>query len=137
MQGGAKKGKRYTALSNPQEYHNAQVPSAIPHPPITPSTTALVLQLSNILLLLAALALLCCWTPYPEIARRYLMIVAVADIGHIYSCYAAMGSTQFWDFANYNDMGTYPSNSMLPSRGFPQVAFWLLLFLVVLLFADI
>ena len=32
------------------------------------------------------------------------MIIALADIGHIYSCYAGMGSQQFWDFANYNDM---------------------------------
>jgi hypothetical protein len=109
------KRKRYTALSNPQEYHNAQVPSAIPYPTMTPGTTALVLQLGNVLLLLAALAILCCWTPHPEIARRYLLIVAVADIGHIYSCYAAMGSTQVWDFANYNEMGAYASNPMAQS----------------------
>jgi hypothetical protein len=94
----------YTALSNPQEYHNAQVPSPIPHLAITPGATVLVLQLGNVLLLLAALAVLCCFTTYPEIARRYLIIVAIADIGHIYSCYVGMGSQQFWDFANYNDM---------------------------------
>jgi hypothetical protein len=73
----------------------------------------LVLQLGNVLLLLAAIAVLCCFTTHPEIARRYLVIVAVADIGHIYSCYAGMGSQQFWDFANYNDM---VSRHLFPSQ---------------------
>lgn len=114
----------YTALSNPQEFHNAQVQSSTPHLAITPGTTVLVLQLGNVLLLLAALAVLCCFTPHPEIARRYLMIVAVADIGHIYSCYAGMGSQQFFDFANYND-----SELSLPctntNRWILSVIFWL------------
>lgn len=96
----------YTALSSPVDYHNAQVPSSIPYNTIHPNTVILVLQFGNVLALLAALALLCCWTPHPEIARRYLMIIAVADIGHIYSCYVGMGSAKFFDFANYNDMGT-------------------------------
>lgn len=129
------KRTRYTALSNPQEYHNAQVPSAIPYPTMTPGTTALVLQLGNVLLLLAALAIVCCWTPHPEIARRYLLIVAVADIGHIYSCYAAMGSTQFWDFANYNDMGAYPSNPMVQSW-ISSIAFRFFCLFVVLSFSG-
>jgi hypothetical protein len=94
----------YTALSNPQEYHDAQVPSNVPHPAITPGATVIVLQFGNVLLLLAALAMLCCFTAHPEISRRYLMIVAIADLGHIYSCYIGMGSRQFLDYANYNDM---------------------------------
>jgi len=64
----------------------------------------MVLQFGNVLLLLAALAVLCCFTAHPEISRRYLMIVAIADLGHIYSCYIGMGSRQFLDYANYNDM---------------------------------
>src|SRR5947207_15943943 len=94
----------YTALANPQAFHDAQVPSNMPHLTIPPSTTVLVLQIGNVLLLLAALALLCVFTPHPEIARRYLITIAVADLGHIYACYAGMGSRQFWDFSNYNDM---------------------------------
>jgi len=94
----------YAVFSSPQSYHNAQVPSSTPNLTITPGTTIITLQLGNVFLLLAGLAVLCTFTPHPEIARWYLIIVAVADLGHIYSSYAGMGYAYFWDVASWNDM---------------------------------
>jgi len=94
----------YTVFSSPQEFHNRQVPSNVPNLNITPGTTIITLQLGNVFLLLAGLAILCCFTSHPEIARYYLIIVAFADLGHIYSSYVGMGSTYFWDVGSWNDM---------------------------------
>jgi len=61
-------------------------------------------MLGNIYLLLAAIAVLCCFTKHASISRNYLLIVACADLGHIYASYCGMGSTYFWDFGSWNDM---------------------------------
>ncbi|KAF7527150.1 hypothetical protein G7054_g10569 [Neopestalotiopsis clavispora] len=40
----------------------------------------------------------------PATARGYLAVVALADLGHIYASYAAMGPEAFWDYSGWNHM---------------------------------
>lgn len=64
----------------------------------------MTLQLGNVLLLLAAIAVICSWTKHSEIASWYLIVVAFADFGHIYATYAAVGPAYFFKPAGWNDM---------------------------------
>lgn len=70
----------------------------------TPQAQALTLQMGNVLRLLAAMAVICCWTKHAEISKWYLLAVALADLGHIYAVYVAVGPAYFWNFAEWNDM---------------------------------
>lgn len=60
--------------------------------------------MGNVLLLLAAVAVICCFTTYPDIPKKYLVAVALADFGHVYAAYAALGDEYFWDVSKWNDM---------------------------------
>lgn len=51
----------------------------------------MTLQLVNVYLLLAAMAVICTWTPHARTARWYLAAVSLADYGHIYACYVGVG----------------------------------------------
>lgn len=92
------------SMTDPERYYSHQVPNA----PLTgavmpPQGLSLTLQMGNTLLLLAFMALICCWTKHTEITKYYLIAVAIADIGHIYAAYAALGDT-FWKPSEWNDM---------------------------------
>ena len=50
------------------------------------------------------MAFICCFTPHPEVARRYLIAVALGDLGHVYAAYRGLGDTIFWDLSKWNDM---------------------------------
>jgi hypothetical protein len=60
--------------------------------------------MGNIFLLLAGLAVLCCLSSTPQVARNYLLVVACADLGHIYCVYSGLGRDLFFDLAKWNDM---------------------------------
>ncbi|OAL22955.1 hypothetical protein AYO22_06863 [Fonsecaea multimorphosa] len=95
----------FITLSEPKQYYAEQAPNtAISDLLFTPQAHSLTLQLGNVFLLLAAMALICCFTSHPEIARRYLIAVALADLGHIYSVYCALGDKVFWDLNQWNQM---------------------------------
>jgi hypothetical protein len=94
-----------TAFFNPQRYVDAQVPSAATPPPLSPSQTVVTLQTGNMFLLLMGLAVLVCFCSNARVVRSYLVIVACADVGHIYSVYVGMGPAMFFDVAGWNDMG--------------------------------
>ncbi|OAP59659.1 hypothetical protein AYL99_06957 [Fonsecaea erecta] len=95
----------FVVLFQPEQYYADQAPhSAISNLLFTPNALSLTLQLGNVFLLLAALAVICCFTNHPEIARRYLIAVALADLGHIYSVYCALGHMVFWDLNQWNQM---------------------------------
>lgn len=51
----------------------------------------MTLQLVNVYLFLAAVAVICTWTPHASIARWYLAAIALADYGHIFACYVGVG----------------------------------------------
>ena len=94
----------YTVWSDPHDFVAKQVPSKIPEPPLSSSNEVIVLMLGNVYVLLAGLAILCCFFAPRHTALGYLGIVAVADIGHIYSAYLGLGWDKFVDFGSYNDM---------------------------------
>ncbi|KAK6950276.1 hypothetical protein Daesc_008602 [Daldinia eschscholtzii] len=94
------------ALRDPASYFAAQVPH-VPIPssePLSPQSLALLLQLANVFLLLAALAVVCSWTAQASVARWYLVAVALADYGHVWACYRGVGAEVFWDTAKWNDV---------------------------------
>lgn len=92
-------------LQHPDKYHADQVPNtSLSGHIFTGQSLSVTLQLGNVFLLLAAIALICCFTPHAEIARRYLIVVAFADLGHIYAAYCGLGDKLFWDLSQWNDV---------------------------------
>ncbi|KAF3064439.1 hypothetical protein GL218_01138 [Daldinia childiae] len=94
------------ALRDPTAFFAAQAPNhALPvSEPLPPQALVLLLQLINVFLLLAGLAVVCSWTPHASVARWYLVVVAFADYGHIWACYRGVGPELFWNTAEWNDM---------------------------------
>lgn len=64
----------------------------------------MTLQLGNVLLLLAAMAVVCCFSPSRTTAKWYLIAVAFADYGHIYASYQSLGPGTFYDPSQWNHM---------------------------------
>ncbi len=90
---------------NPDEYYIHQLPNATSLTTVvTPQALSLSLQIGNVLLLLAFMALICSWTQHADISKKYLVAVALADFGHIYASYASLGDQIFWDVSKWNDM---------------------------------
>ncbi|KAI1212435.1 uncharacterized protein F4807DRAFT_371211 [Annulohypoxylon truncatum] len=91
------------SLENPTAFFAAQAPpfsaDAVP-----PQALVLLLQLTNVYLLLAAVAVLCSWTSHASIAKWYLVAVALADYGHVHACYRGVGPDVFWDTSSWNAM---------------------------------
>ncbi|EXJ64732.1 hypothetical protein A1O7_01070 [Cladophialophora yegresii CBS 114405] len=95
----------FITLYDPQQYYADQAPQSLRSDHVfAPQSLSLTLQLGNVFLLLAAMAVICCFTTHAEIARRYLIAVALADLGHIYSVYGALGDKVFWDLNQWNQM---------------------------------
>ncbi|KAK3389656.1 hypothetical protein B0H63DRAFT_102789 [Podospora didyma] len=92
-----------TAMSNPRQYFADQSPSfAVAQNQWTPQALGMTLQMANVLLLLAPLAVVACWSRDANTARGFLFCVALADFGHIYATYAAVGPAIFWDYRGWN-----------------------------------
>jgi hypothetical protein len=70
---------------------------------VPPQGVGAALQLGNCCLLAAFMALYSVWTPHPEISRRYLMAMGLADLGHIYSFYRAVGADYFFNFGGWHE----------------------------------
>ncbi|KAK7754204.1 hypothetical protein SLS62_003781 [Diatrype stigma] len=100
-----------TGIRDPQQFYLDQVPTSsngaaavAEVAAVPPQGLVLTLALVNVYLLLAALAVVCCFTPHAPVTRGYLLAVALADYGHIYATYAGVGSEVFWDPSRWNDM---------------------------------
>lgn len=65
---------------------------------------SVTLQLGNVFLLLAAMAIVCCFSPSSATAKWYLVAVAFADYGHIYASYRSLDDDVFWHPSQWNDM---------------------------------
>lgn len=75
-----------------------------PDPPTThPSSVALALQLANLysLMFLVGVGVLHSTTE-PKVVRNYLVGLAIADVGHVYATYLAMGWDAFVDVGAWN-----------------------------------
>ena len=90
---------------DPDDYYIRQLPNATTSTTVvTPQALSLSLQMGNVLLLLAFMAVICSWTHHPDIPKKYLVAVALADFGHIYAAYVSLGDKLFWDVSKWNDM---------------------------------
>lgn len=70
---------------------------------VHPSSIALAYQLANLYGLLFILGVgICYTTTEPKVLRNYLFCLAVADVGHIYVTYLAMGADAFFYVAGWN-----------------------------------
>ena len=92
-------------MNDPFTYYAGQVPlhnlNQEEHFP--GQALSITMQFGNVLLLLAALALVCCFSPSSATARWYLIAVAFADYGHIYASYCSLDPDVFWNPAQWND----------------------------------
>jgi hypothetical protein len=70
----------------------------------SPEALGVTLQLLNVLLLLAPVAVVCSFSRDPATAKGYLAAVALADYGHIYATYRSIGHDVFFDPSQWNDM---------------------------------
>ena len=92
-------------MGDPQAYFANQAPNvAVRAADFSPPALGVTLQLGNVLLLLAALGVICSWTPHADTARAFLTAIAFADYGHIYAAYRALGPEAFWDVGGWNGM---------------------------------
>lgn len=95
-----------THLQDPYTFYADQVPSPGTLGTLTfpQQAQVLVYLLGNVYLLLALLAVVCCWTPNRTVVRGYLASVALADLGHIFAVYRVVGADMFWDISQWNGM---------------------------------
>ncbi|KAL2017447.1 hypothetical protein VTK56DRAFT_2103 [Thermocarpiscus australiensis] len=95
-------------MRDPLAYFSKQVPStgaADPaSPALSPEALGVTLQLLNVLFLLAPMAVICCFSRDAATVKWYLFAVALADYGHIYATYRAVGDEVFFDVSKWNDM---------------------------------
>lgn len=69
--------------------------------------TAVILAYSigSLFLLLAGLNILCLAISRDvRVSRYFLVLLACADLGHLYANYLGMGKDHFWNFAEYNEV---------------------------------
>ncbi|CAL5866454.1 uncharacterized protein PFLUO_LOCUS662 [Penicillium psychrofluorescens] len=80
-----------------------QTPKAATAPIFHPSSMALAYQLGNLysLLFLVGVAVMYS-TNEPRVLRNYAVALAIADIGHVYATYLAMGWEAFVDVTAWN-----------------------------------
>lgn len=95
-----------TGLTSPLHFFTSQAPNPTlpPTTTFTPQAEALTLQLLNVLLLLAPMSLICCWTTNSTTTKWYLIAVAFADLGHVYATYRGVGYEYFVNPSGWNDM---------------------------------
>lgn len=91
---------------------SGQTPTVPPPPtPFHPSTVAVAYQLGNIYLLLMFMGVGIMYsTSEPRVLRNYLIALAIADLGHIYATYVAMGWDAFvevgsWGAVTWGNIG--------------------------------
>ncbi|KAL6702644.1 hypothetical protein ACN47E_001267 [Coniothyrium glycines] len=97
----------WAAVSDPTSFITRQLPSSYTTVTDVMPRTSIILaySLGSIFLLLAALNILCLVISRDaRVSRYYLVLLASADIGHMYANYKGMGPEVFWDFRNYNEM---------------------------------
>jgi hypothetical protein len=92
-------------LQSPHQFYDDQIPGlSLATISLPPQARLLIFQLGNIYLLLALLATVCCWTTNKKVARSYLIVVALADLGHVWAVYHVLGREKFLDVGAWNEM---------------------------------
>ncbi len=93
-------------MSDPLAYFANQVPGhgGIQTAEVAAPALGVTLQLLNVFLLLAAVGVVCSFSGDPATVKTYLAVVALADYGHIYAAYRAVGEDVFFNPSLWNDM---------------------------------
>ncbi|KAJ4385678.1 hypothetical protein N0V93_010107 [Gnomoniopsis smithogilvyi] len=95
-----------TYLADPFAFYATQSP--LPQLDATtnfpPQAQVLSYMLANVYLLLAALAIICCFSPSATTAKWYLVALAFGDYGHIYASYRGLPAHVFWNIGQWNDV---------------------------------
>ncbi|KEF58441.1 uncharacterized protein A1O9_06367 [Exophiala aquamarina CBS 119918] len=95
-------------LLNPESYFLDQVPNttlaSVAGHLVPVHGLALTYQLGNVFIVLAAVAIICTHTTHTDIIKKYLLAIALGDLGHIYACYRTLETNIFWDITQWNDM---------------------------------
>ncbi len=93
-------------MRDPLAYFANQVPSdgGSQTTELSPSALGVTLQLLNVFVLLAAVGVICSFSRDPATVKVYLTVVALADYGHIYAAYRAVGEDVFFNPSLWNDM---------------------------------
>lgn len=94
-----------------QHYFTRQLPPDLLYttkttqpPEFSPQAETVTLQLVNVFLLLAGLAVVCCFSKDKWTVKGYCVVVGLADYGHIWSIYKGLGAEAFWEFGKWNDL---------------------------------
>ena len=84
------------------QYSSYSPQSFLPH---TPNAKIVAYQLGNLYGLMALTAFFALrLSSEPAVVQNTLMSLAIADIGHVGSCYVGMGASRFLDVSNWNAM---------------------------------
>ena len=95
----------YLTISNPLALNMTQHLNTVLHAKVTTSQVqSLCLQIGNLGLLLAFIAIICCFTHHPDIPKKYLIAAGVTDLGHIYATYRGLEDDYRWDVSKWNNM---------------------------------
>ncbi|KAF2006994.1 hypothetical protein P154DRAFT_615093 [Amniculicola lignicola CBS 123094] len=93
------------AYQTPSTFVQSQDPNASALAPVHPGALILSYTLANIFVLLAAVAIICtAVTREARVAKAYLLVIAIADLGHIYASYKVVDPDLFWDLGRWNDV---------------------------------
>ncbi|RYP39070.1 hypothetical protein DL767_002333 [Monosporascus sp. MG133] len=86
---------------NPFKFYRDQVPQNPIHD-WEPQGQILTLMTVNLFGVMIMSGLICCWSTYPDIVRKYTVMMIITDIGHTYSVYRGVGIDYFWDPSQWN-----------------------------------
>lgn len=91
-------------LLNTSKFVSSQVPNAIPTA-LTSTNRVLALQLGNCYGLVGLIGVGVLYaTSEPKVVRNYIIACAIADVGHLWATYAAIGHESFMNVWSWNDM---------------------------------
>ncbi|EGC41647.1 conserved hypothetical protein [Histoplasma capsulatum var. duboisii H88] len=95
----------YFAIFNTTNFVAGQTPKASSPTELSLSTQAIAYQLGNIFLLLATVGVAVLYsTSEPKMVRNYLIVLAIADLGHIFSVYWCIGFRDLINVWEWNDL---------------------------------
>ncbi|KAH0543781.1 hypothetical protein FGG08_001963 [Glutinoglossum americanum] len=92
------------AIVSPASFVADQLPNTPLHA-LTPNEYIIALQLGNVYLLIGFIGIAVLYTTTSaQVARRYLLVLLLGDIGHLAVTYHVMGRESFFDVTNWNAM---------------------------------
>ncbi|KAI9675029.1 MAG: hypothetical protein M1817_001435 [Caeruleum heppii] len=95
----------FTAQQIPPSPLSTSPPVSKPPIPLPPTSHLVTLQLSNAYLLLCLIGLFVLYsTTESKVVRRYLIALALGDVGHLAVTYSVLGRERYLDWRGWNAM---------------------------------